>query len=122
MLRTSELQRETRSANCPICDKTIDGTTTERNEVGTPLHEECFALKSDLKKVTSSPSSESKSDGVENPLVHAITEFLNSAANASIPTACPTCGSDWQYRDSNIAYRGKTWGIRLPICVNCDPK
>jgi hypothetical protein len=38
--------------NCAICDRPIDLTTTKTNDIGQPVHEECYTLMEALKRAT----------------------------------------------------------------------
>jgi hypothetical protein len=58
-------------------------------------------------------------DEVDHPLVREIIDFLNSAHDVPVATTCPTCGANFEYRNSILIYREKSWDISLPVCAHC---
>ena len=108
---------------CSICNEPVELETTRVNEIGEPVHEECYAIKFNLRKATtiSSKASEEGAIGLPHPLAVAIIDFLNSASTRSSLICCPECGSVLEYGDCTFFYEGQTWEIPLPICVKCLP-
>ena len=119
----SNLAFKSEFPTCSICNESVELETTRVNEVGESVHEECYAIKLNLKKATTIPSKASEADpiGLDHPLPLAIIEFLHSASTHSSMTCCPECGSLLAYGDCTFFYEGRTWEIPLPICVKCLP-
>jgi hypothetical protein len=119
----SNLAFKSEFPTCSICNESVELETTRVNEIGEPVHEECYAIKLNLKKATTIPSkaSEQGAIGLDHPLSVAIIDFLHSASTRSSMTCCPECGSQLEYGDCTFFYEGQTWEIPLPICVKCLP-
>jgi hypothetical protein len=119
----SNLAFKSEFPTCSICNESMELETTSVNEIGEPVHEECYAIKVNLKKATTIPSNASAEDtiGLDHPLSVAIIDFLDSASTRPSMTCCPECGSQLEYGDCTFFYEGQTWEIPLPICVKCLP-
>jgi hypothetical protein len=107
---------------CSICNEPVELETTKVNEIGEPVHEECYVLQARLNRITTPlVNSEEDVTAVESILPHAIIEFLNDASTHTATNQCPDCGSDLEYRDCTFFYEGQTWEVPLPICISCHP-
>ena len=117
----SNLAFKSEFPTCSICNEPVELETTRVNEIGEPVHEECYAIKLNLEKATTIPSkaSEEGAIGLDRPLSVAIIDFLHSASTRSCMICCPECGSLLEYGDCTFFYEGQTWEIPLPICVKC---
>jgi hypothetical protein len=117
----SNLAFKSEFPTCSICNEPVELETTRVNQIGEPVHEECYAIKLNLEKATTIPSkaSEEGAIGLDRPLSVAIIDFLHSASTRSCMICCPECGSLLEYGGCTFFYEGQTWEIPLPICVKC---
>jgi hypothetical protein len=116
---TARSAPEPQFPNCSICNKSVDVANTKMNELGRPVHEECHALNDSLKKATIPLSTANDVADIDGPLFREIIKLLNSAQNDTAAKACTTCGSSLEYCNATVIYRGRTWGIPLPVCTLC---
>jgi hypothetical protein len=119
----SNLAFKSEFPTCSICNEPVELETTKSNEIGEPMHEECYALEISLGKATRPPPEAREEDPrrIDDPLTGTIIESLHSASRSSATDHCSDCGSDLEYRDCTFFYEGQTWEIPLPICVKCYP-
>jgi hypothetical protein len=117
----SNLAFKSEFPTCSICNESVELETTRVNEIGEPVHEECYAIKLNLKKATTIPSKAGVDGaiGLDHPLSVAIIDFLHAASTRSSMICCPECGSLLEYGNCTFFYEGQTWEIPLPICVKC---
>jgi hypothetical protein len=115
----SNLAFKSEFPTCSICNESVELETIRVNEIGEPVHEECYLQEIILKKAIEPPSETMNDDRIDNSLPRAIIKFLNSANVHSTTNRCPECGSLLEYRDCTFFYGAQTWEIPLPICVKC---
>jgi hypothetical protein len=106
---------------CSLCNEFIELETTNVDEIGNPVHEECHVQKVCLKKPIRPPPGALDARCNNNPLSQSIVRFLNSAEAHPITNSCPVCGSQLEHRKFTFFYAGQTWEIQLAICLDCDP-
>jgi NADH pyrophosphatase NudC (nudix superfamily) len=94
---------------CSICNEFVELETKKVDEIGKPVHEECYVQKVRSKKTTN-----------DDPLSRAMSAVLNSARSNSVSRFCPECGAQLEYRDCTVFSEGQTGEARLRICVKCD--
>jgi hypothetical protein len=120
MPRHSNVARRSRSFPCSVCNEFVELETAKIDEIGNPVHEECYVQKVSLKKSIRPPPEASDAKDNDNPLPQAILTFLNSAANAhASKTSCPVCGSQLQRRKLTFFYAGQSWEVVIAICLDC---
>lgn len=115
----SNLARRSRSFPCSICNEFVELETATIDEIGNPVHEECYVQKLTQKGSTRPPPEASDAKNNDNPLPQAIRTFLNSANAHAIKNVCPVCGSQLQRRKLTFFYAGQSWQIRIAICLDC---
>jgi hypothetical protein len=118
----SNLAFKSEFPTCSICNESVELETIRVNEIGEPVHEECYLQEISLKKAIEPPSETVNDDRIDNSLPRAIIKFLNSANTRSTTNHCPECGSQLEYGDCTFFYGEQTWEIPLPICVKCLPR
>jgi len=103
---------------CPICNEEIELETAKIDEVGRPVHEECYVQR--VKKSIRPPPGASYGEDNENPFLQQIVTFLDSAKHThAITNFCPVCGSQLEHRTCTFLYAERTWEIRLAIRHDC---
>ena len=110
------LSRRPQFQTCSVCNEAVEVKTSKVNELGRLIHEDCYALKEDLKKATTTVDREAS---IDSPVVREVLEFLNVTRSDSATNVCPTCGSKRECRNSTFLYRGQSWDIPLRICIRC---
>jgi hypothetical protein len=108
---------------CSICNEPVEVQTTKFDEIGEPVHEECYSPKVGPENAPPPPSEATEGGArcTDHALPRAIIEFLNSASAQPVKKNCPDCGTDLRNRDCTFFYEGQTWEIPLLICVKCHP-
>jgi hypothetical protein len=117
----SNLARRPEFFTCSICNESVELETTKIDESGKPVHEECYLQKVSLKWSIRPPPTAVDAHFNHTPLSQAIVAFLNSANTRPLTNLCPDCGSQLEHGEYSFFYRGQTWEILLPICLNCHP-
>ena len=115
----SNLARRSRSLPCSICNEFVELETAKVDEIGNPVHEECYMQKVSLKKSIRPPPEASDAEDNDNPLLQAILTFLDSANAHAIKNSCPVCGSQLEHRKLTFFYAGQSWEIQIAICLDC---
>jgi uncharacterized protein with PIN domain len=115
----SNLAFKSEFPTCSICNESVELETIRVNEIGEPVHEECYLQEISLKKTIEPPPETMHDDRRDNSLPRAIVKFLNSANTHSTKNRCLECGSQLEYGDCTFFYGEQTWEIPLPICVKC---
>jgi len=106
---------------CAICNEFVELETTNVDETGKPVHEECYLQRISLKRSIRPPPTLLEANLNDDTLSHAIITLLNSTKDHSVINSCPECGSQLEYRDISLFYSGQTWEVHLPLCLNCPP-
>jgi hypothetical protein len=96
---------------CSICNEFVQLETAKVDDVGKPVHEECYVQKVSLKS-TRPP---------DNLVSQTVVTFLNSANANTVTNLCPVCGSQLTRRKFKYLSAKQTWEIELSICLDCDP-
>ena len=120
----SNLARSNRFFPCSICNESVELETAKVDEIGNPIHEECYVQRVSLKKSIRPPPGASDADDNDNPLSRAIVTFLDSANTHAIINSCRVCGSRLEYRKLTFFYAGRSWEIQIatcPDCIDTDP-
>ena len=115
----SHLARSSRFFPCSICNELVELETAKVDEIGNPVHEECYVEKVSLKKSIRPPPGASDAEDNDNPVSQAIVAFLDSATAHSIIDSCPVCGSQLELRKLTFFYAGRSWEIQIAICLDC---
>jgi len=101
----------------------VELETAKVDEIGNPVHEECYAQKVSLKKSIRPPPGASDAEDNDNPLSQEIITLLDSATVSvtahSIIDSCPLCGSQLEQRKLTFFYAGRSWEIQIAICLDC---
>jgi hypothetical protein len=105
---------------CSICNELVELETSKVDEIGQPVHEQCYLQKISLKRSIRPPPTAPDVKYNDNPLSRAIITFLNSANARAVTNFCPDCGSQLERRKCTFFYAGQTWETRLSICLDCD--
>lgn len=105
----SNLAPRRRFFSCSICREFVELETSNVDEMGLPVHEECYFQKVSLKKSIRPPPETSQ----------AIITFLDSANAHTIANSCPVCGSQLEHRIFTFFYAGRSWEIPCAICLDC---
>ena len=111
----SNLARSRKSHPCSICNEVVDLETAKIDEVGNPVHEECYLQELCLKKSIRPPP---KASDAEDKHPRAIVA-LDSANAHAIKNVCPICGSQLEDRKLTFFYAGRTWEVPIAICLDC---
>jgi hypothetical protein len=109
---------------CSICNEHVELETAKVDEIGNPVHEECYAQKVSLKKSIRPPPGASDAEDNDNPLSQEIITFLDSATAHSIIDSCPLCRSQLEHRKLKFFYAGRSWEIQTALCldyIDTDP-
>jgi hypothetical protein len=117
----SNLAHRPRFRLCSICNEFVELETAKIDEIGNPVHEECYVPKVSLRSIRPPPEAVDAKDDDNNHSLQAIVTFLNSAEAHAITTSCPECGSQTELRRSTFFYAERTWEIQLAVCVDCEP-
>lgn len=115
----SNFARRRRSFPCSICNEFVELETAKIDEVGNPVHEECYLQKLHLTKSIRPPPEASGAENTQNPVPRAIVTFLESATAHAIKNVCPVCGSHLEQRKLTFFYAGQSWEVQVAICLDC---
>lgn len=115
----SNLARSSRFFPCSICNELVELETAKVDEIGNPVHEECYVQEVSLKKSIRPPPGGSDAEDNDNPLSQAIVTFLDSATAHAIKNSCPVCGSQLEHRKLIFFYAGRRYDVQIAICVDC---
>ena len=94
--------------------------TSKVDEIGNPVHEECYVQKVILEKSVRPPPGASDAEDNENPLSQAIVTFLDSATAHAIIDSCPVCGAQLERRKLIFFYAGQSWETQIAVCLDCS--
>jgi hypothetical protein len=105
--------------SCSICSEFVQLETAKVDEIGRPVHEECYVQKISLRRSIRPPPE--VSDAERNSLSQAIITFLTTEEARAVTDFCPVCGSQLEHRNLIFFFAGQVWKIRVQICLDCDP-
>jgi len=114
----SNLARRSRFFPCSICNELVELETAKVDEIGNPVHEECYVQKVSLHKSVRPPPEASDAEDNDN-LSRAIVTFLDSATAHPIIDSCRVGGSELEHRKLTFFYAGRSWEIQIAICPDC---
>jgi hypothetical protein len=116
----SNLAHRPRFRLCSICNEFVELETAKIDEIGNPVHEECYVSKVSLRSIRPPPEALDAKDD-DNLVLQKIVTFLNSAEARAITNSCPVCESQIELRKCTFFYAEQTWEIQIPVCLYCDP-
>ena len=106
--------------NCSICNEAVELETAKIDEVGKPVHEECYVEKISVNKAARPPTrSVNVPKDIDSLPPQEIVEFLDSVCILSTSNYCPDCGSRLEYCHATVFYKGQDWEFPLRVCVKC---
>jgi hypothetical protein len=106
--------------NCSICNEAVELETAKIDEVGKPVHEECYVEKISVNKAARPPTrSANVPKDIDSLPPQEIVEFLDSISTRSASNYCPYCGSPLDWCHATAFYRGQDWEFPLRYCVKC---
>lgn len=106
----SNLAPRPRFFGCSMCHEFVELETPYVDEMGLPVHKECYLQKVSLKKSIRPPPEVSE----------ASFTFLDSENARSIASSCPVCGSQLEHRRFTFFHEGRSWEIPFAICLDCE--
>ena len=117
----SNLAPRRRHFSCSICNEFVELENAKVDEIGRPVHEQCYVQKISRRNSGIPPPKTSDTERNQKSASKAIITFLSSIEAQALTDLCPVCGSQFEHRNFTFFFEGKTWEIRLPICLDCDP-
>jgi hypothetical protein len=117
----SNLAPRRRYFSCSICNEFVELETAKINEIGKPVHEECYVQEISPRRSIRPPPKGLDTDHSQNSVRQAVITFLNAAEARALTNFCPVCGSHLEHRNFTFFFEGQTRTARLSICLDCHP-
>ncbi len=105
----SNLAFKSEFPTCSICNEPVELETTKSNEIGEPIHEECYALEISLGEATR-PLPETREEDprwIDDPLTGTIIESLAPQAGLRLPIIALNVDQTWNIEIARFPMKGR---------------
>jgi hypothetical protein len=117
----SNLAPGSRCFSCCICNEFVELENAKADEIGRPVHEDCYVQMISHRNSGLPPPKTLDSESNRKSPSKAIITFLNSIEAQPVMNFCPVCGSQLEHRNLTFFFEGQSRTARLSICLDCHP-